>query len=370
MSPVLVRPATVDDAAAMLAVYAPVVRETAISFEEVPPTVEEFAGRVAATTARFPWLLAEEDGVVLGYCYANTWRARPAYRWNAETAVYVAAAARRRGVGDALYGALFSCLRRQHLCTAVAGITLPNAASETLHRRHGFEPTGRNPAAGFKFGAWHDVGFYRKPLLPVDVPPEEPLRFDELPAADVAAWCAAAAARIRPAGLETGEGTPPALEVRPVRDTDGPAVAALVRACFHEYPGCVLEVETEAPEYLSLATAYAGKGGEFHVALLEDDIVGCVGWCPDPEDATALRLEKLYVSARARRRGLAARLATMAEDAARARGARSVTLWSDTRFTDAHAFYARRGYVRGPATRELHDLSATVEYSFRKSVGR
>jgi phosphinothricin acetyltransferase len=159
-----VRVATAADAAGVQAIYAPVVRDTAISFEEEPPSVEEMAGRISATLPTHPWYVAEEGGVLLGYAYAGRHAERAAYRWSANATIYVAAEARGGGVGRSLYAALFDALIRQGFHAAFAGITLPNAASVGLHEAMGFRHLGTYAEVGFKFGSWHDVGYWRRPL--------------------------------------------------------------------------------------------------------------------------------------------------------------------------------------------------------------
>ena len=160
------RLATPADGAAVAAIYAPVVRDTAISFEADPPSASEMAGRIAATLPRFPYLIAEDDGRVLGYAYAGPHRARAAYAWSVEASVYVAAEARGRGVGRRLYEALFAILRTQGVASVYAGATLPNDASVGLHRAMGFADVGVFPRVGYKHGAWHDVWWGILDLMP------------------------------------------------------------------------------------------------------------------------------------------------------------------------------------------------------------
>ena len=146
----------------MLAIYAPVVRETAISFELDPPSLDDFEARVAKYSAGWAWLVAELDGQILGYAYGSPHRERAAYRWSTETSAYVALGARKRGIGTRLYQALFPALGDRGYCNAYAGVTLPNEASVALHRAVGFSPIGIFPAVGRKFDKWHDVAwFYR-----------------------------------------------------------------------------------------------------------------------------------------------------------------------------------------------------------------
>ncbi len=164
--PATLRLATPDDAPGMLAIYGPIVRDTATSFETDVPTAAEFAARIADTLPHRPWLVAVDRARVLGYAYAGSHRARAAYGWSVEPSIYVSSAARRRGVARALYTALFAALRAQGFANAYAGITLPNAGSVALHERFGFAPVGVYPRIGFKHGRWHDVGWWRLDLAP------------------------------------------------------------------------------------------------------------------------------------------------------------------------------------------------------------
>jgi phosphinothricin acetyltransferase len=163
------------DAAACAAIYAPFVTDAAASFEEVAPTAAEVAARMARMTRTHPWLVLEDAGRVVGYAYASEHRARAAYRWAADVAVYVDPAHHGRGAGRRLYGALLDLLRRQGLRIACAGIALPNDASVGLHRAVGFELVGTYRSIGWKAGAWRDVAWWQCPLAPGDAdPPREP----------------------------------------------------------------------------------------------------------------------------------------------------------------------------------------------------
>ncbi|HZZ35154.1 MAG TPA: arsinothricin resistance N-acetyltransferase ArsN1 family B [Caulobacteraceae bacterium] len=176
----IVRTARIADAAAVAAIYAPIVRETAISFEIEPPTAAEIAGRIETTLATHPWLVAEADGMVAGYAYASPHQARGAYRWSVNTTVYVAEGRRGAGVGRTLYGSLIPTLRRQGFRSAFAGIALPNEASVALHEAVGFEALGVYREVGFKFSRWHDVGWWRLGLSDDDRAPAEPTAFSAL----------------------------------------------------------------------------------------------------------------------------------------------------------------------------------------------
>ena len=159
-----IRSATAADAASILAIYAPIVRDTIISFETEVPTAAEIAHRIDATLKTYPFLVAEMRGAIAGYAYAGEHRARAAYRWSVDVTVYVAAPARRSGVGRALYARLLPMLAQQQFHAAFAGIALPNPASVGLHEAMGFTPVGIYREVGFKFGRWHDVGWWQRLL--------------------------------------------------------------------------------------------------------------------------------------------------------------------------------------------------------------
>ena len=167
----VVRDATTADAGACLAIYAPYVRDTVISFESEPPTEAEMAERIAAAAATHAWLVLEDEGGVIGYAYGGPFAPRAAYRWACEVSVYVDPDRRRSGAGRALYEALLDRLAQRGFHMALAGMTLPNDASVALHRALGFEPVGTWRRIGFKHGAWHDVAWTQRRLA--DGPPGE-----------------------------------------------------------------------------------------------------------------------------------------------------------------------------------------------------
>jgi L-amino acid N-acyltransferase YncA len=176
MAEARIRTADPADADAILRIYAPVVLGSAITFEIAPPPAAEMAERVRAVTERWPWLVLERAGDVLGYAYASTWRTRAAYAWTVESTVYVRDDCRRAGIGRALYRALLACLGLQGYRLAIGGITLPNPASVALHEALGFRPAGVHRRCGHKLGAWHDVGFWELELVPRDdAAPRPPL---------------------------------------------------------------------------------------------------------------------------------------------------------------------------------------------------
>jgi phosphinothricin acetyltransferase len=160
------------DGRACADVYAPYVTDSVISFEVEPPTAAQMADRMRAAHV---WLLAEREGVVVGYAYASRHNERAAYRWAADVAVYIDGAHHRMGVGRALYTELFARLRAAGLWTLIAGITQPNPSSTGLHEAFGFRPVGTYRRIGWKAGAWHDVTWHQLDLHPGDPgPPRVP----------------------------------------------------------------------------------------------------------------------------------------------------------------------------------------------------
>jgi len=159
------------------------------------------------------------------------------------------------------------------------------------------------------------------------------------------------------------------IEIRSARDSDADGLIRLIGAVFDEYPGCVLDVDGELPELRRIAGWSQEHAGEFFCAERAGTIVGCVGFAL-AHDAGGIELKKLYVDASERKSGLGGQLLAKIEKRAGELDAKFIDLWSDTRFVTAHAFYEKRGFVRGPVTRPLHDKSHTIEYYFRKELTR
>jgi L-amino acid N-acyltransferase YncA len=167
----LIRLAGEGDAASIAAIYRPYVA----------PSAAEMARRIQGEKPGYhPWLVAEEDGNLLGYAASSPFRARPAYRWTVETGIYLAAEACGRGIGRALLTKLSGLLERQGYVAAIGAIALPNEASVALHEKLGFFHTGTYRQVGFKFGEWLDVGLWQKALAQRGAVPIEPRAFDGL----------------------------------------------------------------------------------------------------------------------------------------------------------------------------------------------
>ena len=155
-----IRPCLASDAARICDIYNHYVRETVITFEEDPVSEREMTERIRDVTARWTWLVAEDDGLVTGYAYASAWKTRAAYRFSVESTVYIAADNVGRGFGTQLYRALLAALRDQNVHYVTGGIALPNPASVALHERLGFRKNGHFSEVGSKFGRWVDVGYW------------------------------------------------------------------------------------------------------------------------------------------------------------------------------------------------------------------
>jgi phosphinothricin acetyltransferase len=168
---VSIRLATEADAAAIAAIYRPYVENSRISFEEDAPDAAEIANRMASPV--HPWLVVEEKGDILGYASTSPMRNRRAYRWSAETGIYLGTAAQGRGLGRLLLSAHLELLERQGFVTVIAGIALPNDASVAIHEKLGFALSGIERGVGFKLGEWVDVGRWQRDLAARTSAPKE-----------------------------------------------------------------------------------------------------------------------------------------------------------------------------------------------------
>ena len=157
-----IRPARDDDFSAITAITNHYIVTSAVHFAYEPLAEAALRAQWHGYRERFPWFVIEDAGQVVGFAKAGTWRDRAAYAWTAETGVYLADSARGRGLGRRVYVAMLDELVARGFRSAVAGITLPNDPSVALHLALGFEPVGTFRDAGWKMGAWRDVGFWQK----------------------------------------------------------------------------------------------------------------------------------------------------------------------------------------------------------------
>lgn len=178
---VLIRIAAPADAAAIAAIYRPYVESSRISFEEEAPDASEMARRIEGEfPGRHPWLVAESDGRVLGFASSSPFRSRRAYRWVAESGIYLTPDAKGRGIGRALLSRLVELLQQQGYVAVIGAIALPNEASVALHERLGFVHTGTYRQVGFKLGEWLDVGLWQRELAPRVAGQPEPISVNAL----------------------------------------------------------------------------------------------------------------------------------------------------------------------------------------------
>jgi len=176
------RPATPDDATALLAIYGPYVVTNAVSFESTPPSIDDMRARIAGADPTHPWIVAcdADSGFVLGYAFAKPLRTGAAYRFCVETACYVAGEFEGQGVRRTLYAALLATLIAANFTQAVSQLTMPQDKAIQLHEAMGFRRAGAFREVAFKNGQWVDVGAWQKSLAEPNTPPDEPRAFAEV----------------------------------------------------------------------------------------------------------------------------------------------------------------------------------------------
>lgn len=175
-----IRAATLQDAPRLLEIYAPYVEHTAITFEYSVPTLTEFTARMENILEKYPYLVAEENGVILGYTYASAFKTRAAYAWSVETSIYVKNGVLRQGIGHALYKELEQILQQQHICNLCACIAYPNPESVAFHEKFGYRTVAHFHASGYKNGSWYDMIWMEKELHAHTTPPPPFIPFPEL----------------------------------------------------------------------------------------------------------------------------------------------------------------------------------------------
>lgn len=182
-----IRVATPQDAGALLAIYAPYVTDTAITFEYEVPSLTEFRERIRHTLERYPYLVMEQDGEILGYAYAGPFKERAAYDWAVETTIYVKQGMKKQGIGRKLYQALEDILIRQNILNLNACIGYPTVEDEYLtrnsmefHQHLGYRLVGQFYQCGYKFGRWYDMVWMEKLVGEHGVEPVRVKPFPEL----------------------------------------------------------------------------------------------------------------------------------------------------------------------------------------------
>jgi phosphinothricin acetyltransferase len=159
----VIRAATAADAGAIAAIYNYYITDTIVTFEEEPLGADEIERRIGhVQSAGLPWLVAEENGEILGYAYATPWKERIGYRFSVETTVYLARDCTGRGIGSLLYAELFHLLEASGIHSAIGGVALPNDASVALHEKFGMRKVAEFEKIGIKFDRWINVGYWQR----------------------------------------------------------------------------------------------------------------------------------------------------------------------------------------------------------------
>lgn len=175
----MLRPATLQDVPRILEIYRPYILETAYTFEYEVPSLTDFTARFQAVTAQCPWLVWEEDGVIVGYAYGHPAFTRAAYQWVGDLAIYLCPDAFGKGIGKALYTAVEEIMKRQGFCSLYGVVTSANVGSCRFHEATGYQVAARFERCGFKFGQWYGTVWYEKRLRE-DIPTLPPVSWHTL----------------------------------------------------------------------------------------------------------------------------------------------------------------------------------------------
>jgi phosphinothricin acetyltransferase len=174
----LVKPA---DSIEILSIYAPYIENTAISFEQTVPSIDEFTKRIESISSNYPYLVYETNGQIVGYAYASQHRERYAYRFSVDLSIYISEAYQGVGIAKRLYDCLFEILRNCGYVNSYAGYTVPNEKSSRFHEKYGFTPVGTYRKVGYKFCKWHDVTWTERAIKPHTDNPDETISINDLP---------------------------------------------------------------------------------------------------------------------------------------------------------------------------------------------
>jgi phosphinothricin acetyltransferase len=156
----MIRPARVEDAAAIVFIYNYYIKNSSATFEEMPLSAQDMAGRIQDVGKGYPWIVWEENRDILGYAYIHRYHERMAYRYTAEDSIYIKAGCEGRGIGKGLLENLINAARQMEIRALLSIITVPNAASVGLHEKFGFKKVGQFHEVGYKFKKWLDVGYW------------------------------------------------------------------------------------------------------------------------------------------------------------------------------------------------------------------
>lgn len=180
MNDLQIRIATKNDCKNILAIYEYYVLNTSITFEYEVPLLEEIEKRMETVQTKYPYLVAEMDGKIVGYAYATDFRFRAAYQWSSECAIYIHKDFQGKGIGKKLYQKLFAILRLQGYYNVFSGVVIPNEASVNLHLACGFREIGVYENIGYKFEKWHTTKWFQLALNEYQINPEAPKKTNEI----------------------------------------------------------------------------------------------------------------------------------------------------------------------------------------------
>ncbi|MBP8969370.1 MAG: N-acetyltransferase [Lachnospiraceae bacterium] len=172
MSNLVIRDARPEDAARLVEIYAPYIRETAVSFEYEVPTAKEFETRIRKISAKYPYLVCEKEGRIVGYVYAGQYSPRESYNWTVTTSIYLDENCRRQGIGTALYAELEKRLKEMGIVNLLAGIAYAEQEDEYLthdsvkfHTKEGYKKVAQLESIGKKFDRWYDLIWMQKKIM-------------------------------------------------------------------------------------------------------------------------------------------------------------------------------------------------------------
>lgn len=159
-----IRPVCVKDADPLCEIYNYYVKNTIITFQETPLSVQEMVHQIEETTESYPWFVFDSENGITGYAYATKWKTRTAYRFSVESTVYLKPGNEGKGLGSELYRTLLDALCALKIHAVIGGIALPNPASVALHEKFGFHKIAQFEEVGYKFGKYIDVGYWERIL--------------------------------------------------------------------------------------------------------------------------------------------------------------------------------------------------------------
>lgn len=156
----MIRDVTINDVKQIVDIYNYYVLNSIVTLDLIPFSEQDFEEKIKIISSQFPFIVYEENNVLLGYAYSNTFRMKPAYNKTVELTIYLKHDELGKQIGKKMYSELLDRLKKQNYHVVIGGLTLPNDASIKLHENFGFEKVAHFKEVGYKFDKWHDVGFW------------------------------------------------------------------------------------------------------------------------------------------------------------------------------------------------------------------